>query len=338
MSSEAVRTEPKPLRQPRSEVVYRLSRLVTSISLYALVVASLAILLLPIVWMVSTSFKPLSDVFSYPPRFIPRNPTVEPYVTQFTGLLGQYFLNSVIIGLLSAILATGAGALTAYGLSRFRLPGKNAILMFFMASLAFPIPLLMISMYLMFVQLGLLDTYTGLVIGHTVITLPVCVWLLKNFFDQLPVEVEEAAYVDGASRAYTLFWIVLPMARPALGASAIFVFVTSWNELLFGLTFASSTDMRPLAGRHLDVVPDRVRGCLVGDDGALDHGLAAHLPAVYGFSTNVHERCHRRGGQRLINKPTEAFSNAEQENGDHCRGCGSGCNRGCGPGQDRAEL
>lgn len=246
MSSEAVRTGPKPLRQPRSEIVYRLSRWVTSISLYALVVASLAILLLPIVWMVSTSFKPLADVFSYPPRFIPRNPTVEPYVTQFTGLLGQYFLNSVIIGLLSAILATGAGALTAYGLSRFRLPGKNAILMFFMASLAFPIPLLMISMYLMFVQLGLLDTYTGLVIGHTVITLPVCVWLLKNFFDQLPVEVEEAAYVDGASRAYTLFWIVLPMARPALGASAIFVFVTSWNELLFGLTFASSTDMRPL--------------------------------------------------------------------------------------------
>ena len=91
-------------------------------------------------------------------------------------------------------------------------------MMFFMASLAFPIPLLMLSMYIMFVQLALIDTYAALIIGHTVITLPVTVWLLKNFFEQLPVEVEEAAYVDGASPAYTLFRIVLPMARPALDA------------------------------------------------------------------------------------------------------------------------
>jgi ABC-type glycerol-3-phosphate transport system permease component len=230
----------------RDERLYNLSRGLTSICLHALVVLSLAILLLPIVWMLSTSFKPLSDVFSYPPRFIPQHPTIAAYKAQFNALLGTYFLNSVIVGLLSAGLATFAGALAAYGLSRFRIPGRSTILMFFLASLAFPIPLLMISMYLMFVSLGLLNTYVGLVIGHTVITLPVCVWLLKNFFDQLPVEVEEAAYVDGASRAYTLFRIVLPMARPALGASAIFVFVTSWNELLFGLTFTSSTDMRPL--------------------------------------------------------------------------------------------
>jgi multiple sugar transport system permease protein len=246
VKAETLRSQPRPARRQSSDLAYRLSRLATSISLHATVVIALAILLLPIVWMVSTSFKPLEDVFSYPPRFIPRQPTVEPYVTQFTGLLGTYFMNSVIVGLLSAFLATTAGALAAYGLSRFRLPGRSAILMFFMASLAFPIPLLMISMYLMFVQLGLLNTYIGMVIGHTVITLPVCVWLLKNFFDQLPVEVEEAAFVDGASRAYTLFRIVLPMARPALGASAIFVFVTSWNELLFGLTFTSSTSMRPL--------------------------------------------------------------------------------------------
>jgi multiple sugar transport system permease protein len=230
----------------RDERLYNLSRGLTSICLHALVVLSLAILLLPIVWMLSTSFKPLSDVFSYPPRFIPQHPTIAAYKAQFNALLGTYFLNSVIVGLLSAGLATFAGALAAYGLSSFRIPGRSTILMFFLASLAFPIPLLMISMYLMFVSLGLLNTYVGLVIGHTVITLPVCVWLLKNFFDQLPVEVEEAAYVDGASRAYTLFRIVLPMARPALGASAIFVFVTSWNELLFGLTFTSSTDMRPL--------------------------------------------------------------------------------------------
>lgn len=229
-----------------SDAYYRLSGLLTDLILHLCVLAALVILLLPVAWMLSTSFKPLADVFDYPPRWIPARATVDNYVTQFTPLLRTYFLNSVIVGALSAILATGSGALAAYGLARFRFFGTQPILMFFLASLGFPIPLLMISMYLMFVDLGILNTYFGMVLGHTVITLPVCVWLLKNFFDQLPVEVEEAALVDGASRYYTLFHIVLPMARPALGASAIFVFVTSWNELLFGLTFTSSTDMRPL--------------------------------------------------------------------------------------------
>lgn len=225
---------------------YRYSQRLANVYLYILVLASLTILLLPIVWMLSTSFKPLEDVFQYPPRWIPEHPTLENYKSQFNELLGTYFFNSVIVGIFSAILSTLAGACAAYGLARFRFRGNGLILMFFMASLAFPIPLLMISMYILFVKLHLLNTYLSLVIGHTVITLPVTVWLLKSFFDQLPVEVEEAAYVDGASPLYTLLRIVLPMAKPALSAAAIFVFVTSWNELLFGLTFTSSTDMRPL--------------------------------------------------------------------------------------------
>lgn len=225
---------------------HRYSRLLGNAYLYLLVFASLTILLLPIAWMLSTSFKPLEDVFQYPPRWIPERPTFENYRAQFNDLLGTYFFNSIIVGTLSAVLSTLAGACAAYGLARFRFKGNGLILMFFMASLAFPIPLLMLSMYILFVKLQMLNTYTALVIGHTVITLPVTVWLLKNFFDQLPVEVEEAAYVDGASPLYTLVRIVLPMAKPALAAAAIFVFVTSWNELLFGLTFISSNEMRPL--------------------------------------------------------------------------------------------
>jgi ABC-type glycerol-3-phosphate transport system permease component len=205
----------------RGELSYRISRILGNVVLYGLVFASLTILLMPIAWMLSTSFKPLADVFQYPPRWIPEHPTLESYRTQFNAVLGTYFFNSVVIGICSALLSTFAGALAAYGIARFRFRGNSAILMFFMASLAFPIPLLMISMYLLFVNLHMLNTYAALVIGHTVITLPVAVWLLKSFFDQLPVEVEEAAYVDGASPLYTLFRIVLPMARPALGASAI---------------------------------------------------------------------------------------------------------------------
>ena len=230
----------------RGDRYYVWSRRLGTFWLYCLVLASLAILLLPIVWMISTSLKPLEDVFRYPPQFIPERITIDGYRAQLDPLLGTYFLNSVIVGLGSALLSTFAGAFAGYGLARYRFTGNSLILMLFMASLAFPIPLLMISMYMLFVELRLLDTYWALILGHTAITLPVAVWLLKSFFDQLPIEVEEAAYVDGASPAYTLFHIVLPMARPAMAAAAIFAFVTSWNELLFGLAFTSSTSMRPL--------------------------------------------------------------------------------------------
>jgi ABC-type glycerol-3-phosphate transport system permease component len=231
---------------PQRSPCVRLRRALGQFCLYSLVFASLAILLLPIAWMLSTAFKPLGDVFETPIRWIPANPTLKNFKAQFNANLGTIFYNSVVVGTASAFLATLGGAMTAYGLARFRFRGNEAVLLFFMASLAFPVPLIMISMYLLFVKISLLNTYTALVLGHTVITLPVAVWLLKSFFDALPVDVEEAAFVDGAGPFRTLFRIVLPMARPALAASAIFVFVTSWNELMFGLTFTSTTDMRPL--------------------------------------------------------------------------------------------
>jgi multiple sugar transport system permease protein len=230
----------------RAWLDHRAQQRMVDVLLHFLALASLVVLLAPVAWMLSTSLKPLADVFRYPPRWIPEKLTLDNYAAQLNPQLATYFLNSVIVGFASAILATLTGAMAAYGLSRFRMRGTTAVMMFFMASLAFPIPLLMLSMYTMFARVALLDTYWALIIGHTVITLPISVWLLKNFFDQLPIEVEEAAYVDGASPMYTLFRIVLPMAKPALAASAIFVFVTSWNELLFGLTFTSSNRMRPL--------------------------------------------------------------------------------------------
>ena len=234
------------MRGARSDLGYIAQKRLTDLALYLLVIGALAALLLPILWMLSTSLKPLEEVFRFPPRWIPETTTLDNYRAQWTGTLATYFWNSVIVGLGSAVLATLTGALAAYGLARFEFRLNTAILMFFMASLAFPIPLLMISMYILFAKIGLLNTYIALILGHTVITLPVAVWLLKSFFEQLPREIEEAAFVDGASPAYTLFRIVLPMAKPAMASSAIFVFVTSWNELLFGLTFTSSNDMRPL--------------------------------------------------------------------------------------------
>jgi ABC-type glycerol-3-phosphate transport system permease component len=224
----------------------RVRRRLGTVAVYALVILALVVLVIPIAWMLSTAFKPLSEVFDIPPHWIPHQPTWANFVKQFNPQLRRIFFNSVVVATGSVFLSTFIGTLTAYAISRFRFRGANLVLMFFMASLGFPIPLLVITIYVMFLKVHLLNTYAALILGHTVITLPVAVWLLKNFFDTLPIEVEEAAFVDGASHLYTLFRIVMPMARPALAATAIFVFVTSWNEFVFGLTFTANNDMRPL--------------------------------------------------------------------------------------------
>jgi len=201
-------------------------------------------LISPIIWMVSTSVKNEADVFNRPPEWIPSEITFDSYFRIMNGFVVNILYNSILIALLAAIIATIVGALTAYALSRFAIPGKSTIMLFFLSALAFPIPLLMMSVYILLIILGLLDTLTSMVIGHTVITLPITVWLMKNFIDQIPKEIEEAAFVEGASFFRIIFFIVFPLSMPALTASALFVFVTSWNELFFGLSFISSPDLR----------------------------------------------------------------------------------------------
>ena len=227
--------------------VARLNRLLAKGMLYFVAVGSVVILLSPIVWMLSTAIKTPSDVFAYPPMLIPEKPTFDNLAAQFSnGKVLRFMFNSAWVGVLTAIVSCGSAAGVAYALSRYKLIANQYILLFFMSAMAFPLPMMMISMYSIFVDLSLLNTYWSLVLGHTIVTMPVAVWILKNFFDQIPIEIEEAAFVDGASRFQIFIHVVLPMTRPGLAASAIYVFITSWNEMLFGLTFISDSEMRPL--------------------------------------------------------------------------------------------
>jgi multiple sugar transport system permease protein len=196
--------------------------------------------------MVSTSIKPRAEVFRYPPQWIPDQWSLAAYASALSGPIARFLLNSIIVAAGTALLATVTGALAAYAVSRRSSGAGRAILFLLLASLAFPLPLLMISVYQLFVVAGLLDTYLAVILGHTILVLPVAVWLLKGFFDSLPIEVEESAYVDGANAVQIMRYVVLPMARPGLTAAAIYCFVTSWNEFIIGLTFTSSTAMRPL--------------------------------------------------------------------------------------------
>lgn len=203
-------------------------------------------MLWPIAWMVSTSLKTPEAVFETPPRWIPDPVSLSGYGVALSSKVLGYFLNSVIIAALTAALATAVGALCAYGISRMRFRGSRIVMLALLGSLGLPVPLLMVTLYLLFFRLGILDSYGAVVLGHTVITLPVVIWLLKDFFDAMPPDMEEAAYVDGASPFQVLRLIVLPLVKPGLSAAAIFVFVTSWNEFILGMTFVSSDAYRPI--------------------------------------------------------------------------------------------
>jgi multiple sugar transport system permease protein len=209
-------------------------------------VAVAVALLFPIAWMLSTAIKPHSEVFAYPPVWLPDRFTLEAFASSLRGDMLRFLLNSLLVAVCTAVLSTVTGALAAYPISRRRSPATRGALGYLIASIAFPAPLLLISTYIVSAQLDLIDTYALVVLVNTVFTLPVCIWTLKSFFDSLPIEIEEAAMMDGAGSLRTLLRIVAPMARPGLAAAGIYAFVTAWNDLTIGLTLTTSTDMRPL--------------------------------------------------------------------------------------------
>lgn len=213
---------------------------------YLVMAVTLIVLLFPLAWMLATAFKGPGEVFAVPPRWIPREPTLEPFSYAFTPLMLRFFINSIVIAGLTALVTTLIGAGAAYAIVRMRHWSTDLLLVFFLASLAFPLPLLMITLYFTLSALGLINSYAAVVVGHIVLTLPVVIWLLKGFVESLPIEVEEAAFVDGAGLLRIIWLVVIPIMRPGFTAAGIYVFVTSWNEFIFGLTFTTSSSMRPL--------------------------------------------------------------------------------------------
>ena len=195
--------------------------------------------LFPMYWMVLTALRPDSAAFQFPPKLLPDEITFE-HFTAFARneqLLG-YLVNSVIVSVITALLSVVVSAFMGYSFSKFRYRGRRSLMYLVLASQMFPHALLLITLYAMFSAYGLLNTYTGLVLSFTAFTLPLCVWILKSFFDTIPDSILEAAAIDGASRWRVLTSIVLPLAKPGLIAAGLFAFVRGWNDFIFALTLA----------------------------------------------------------------------------------------------------
>jgi multiple sugar transport system permease protein len=199
---------------------------------------ALAITVVPFFWLVTTSFKRQVDYLAYPPRIIPPAWTLDGYRVLFEQQdLSHFFVNSVVITLTSTALAVFLGALAAYSLARARFPFRlSGVLAFWMLlTRMYPAIATAIPYFLIMRDLRLLDTRPALIVTYTAFNLPFVVWLLIGFYEELPIELERAAMVDGCG-VWQRFWkIVLPLSAPALVATAILSAVLAWNEFLFAV-------------------------------------------------------------------------------------------------------
>ncbi|MGH9065880.1 MAG: carbohydrate ABC transporter permease [Acidimicrobiales bacterium] len=213
--------------------------------LVAVVMALFA--LFPVIWLLITSFKPQADLTAQPVVLFPHHLTVASYSTAFSQApFGRFYLNSIIVAVSSTLLTLVIGSLAGYAIARLSFPFKRTTLLAILAFSFFPPITGVVPLFNVFRHLGLLNTYWALIIPYTFATLPVCVWLMSAYLQDLPRELEEAAVVEGLSKLGAFVRVVLPVSTPGLVTAGLIVFATDWNEFLYALTFMTNINMRTL--------------------------------------------------------------------------------------------
>ncbi|MCM8748936.1 carbohydrate ABC transporter permease [Thermomicrobiaceae bacterium CFH 74404] len=212
----------------------------------------LLFVLLPMAWMISTSFKSQVAAMQQPPRWIPEVPTFENYAKLLDprGEGGRWFLryllNSFIVSTATTVLGTAVAVPAAYAFSRFRFPGRRLLFMTILVRNMFPAVVFLIPLFILMRTFGLVDRHASLIITYMTFGLPLAIWLLKGYYDNIPTELEEAALVDGATRFFAFVRVVMPLSVPGIVAAAIYVFIQAWNEYLYALTFLNSDELMTL--------------------------------------------------------------------------------------------
>ena len=201
----------------------------------------------PLAWMLSTSLKPSGEIFATPPTLIPRAVTLENYhrLFQETNFL-TYFTNSVGVSLATVLLTLAVSSMGAYALTRFTFAGRERVAGLILMTYMFAPIMIIIPFYILVKRLGIVNTHLALVLSYTTFCLPFCLWVLRAFFQSIPLDLEEAALVDGAGRGRTVWHVVLPLALPGLIAAAIFTFILAWNDFLFALVLITSEELKTL--------------------------------------------------------------------------------------------
>lgn len=221
----------------------------TSAAVYIVVTAVVIVMLIPIVWLGLTSIRPIVEISSVRLNILPQNPTLQNYITVFERYdMGMYLRTTTLISLAVVVTNLLIGAPAAYALARYSFFGERALYGSIIFFRMIPPIAAIVPLFMLFEQVRLLGTFSGLIVAHTAFKLPVTIWLLRNFFLDVPRDLDDSARVDGASTLRVLVQIALPLIQPGLAATAVLAFLWTWNDLLVTLVLSTKTqtEMLPL--------------------------------------------------------------------------------------------
>jgi N,N'-diacetylchitobiose transport system permease protein len=248
----------------------------------------LAVMVVPVYWMVATAFKQGADVLSYRPQFLPRDPTL----ASFRDAIGRDFFwtsvrNSVIVVLAVVAISTVLAFLAALALAKFRFRGRRGFVVIVFAVQMVPLAALVIPLYIALSSVDQVDRLSGVVISYVALVLPFCVWTLRGFVAGVPKELEEAALVDGSTRLGAFVRILLPLVGPGLVATSIFAFIQAWNEYIIAYVLLSSQEKQTVTIWLANITTGTQRGV---DWGTLMAAATLTALPVVVFFVLVHRR------------------------------------------------
>ena len=202
----------------------------------------------PLYWMTVSSLKVSHELLASPPTFVPHEWDVRAYRKLFyeTNFL-KYFENTVIVAALTTLIVLAAGVIGAYALTRYAFPGRTLVARLTLLAYMFPPIIMLVPLFLLAREFGLTNSLPGLALTYISFSLPYALWILRAFFQSIPVELEHAALIDGATRAQALAYVVMPLALPGIIATAIFTFIVAWNDFLFALVLIGQDELKTLA-------------------------------------------------------------------------------------------
>jgi ABC-type glycerol-3-phosphate transport system permease component len=215
--------------------------------LYVCALAVSAFALFPIYYVVITSLKPRSEIYTRTPDLWPNNPQWDQYTHVLTdGHVARALMNSLIIATATTLICVLVAGMAAYALARLEIPLKRTLLMLILTTQMFPLVVLIIPLFVLMRNANLIGTYQGLVIAYLAFTVPLAIWIMRGFILTIPEELEHAAMIDGATRVGAMFRVILPIAGPGLVATATLSFIAAWNEFMLALTFMNEEERKTL--------------------------------------------------------------------------------------------
>jgi ABC-type glycerol-3-phosphate transport system permease component len=216
---------------------------------YLLLIAITTFCVFPIAWIIKTAFETPQFIRNPNIQWVPLKPTLENF-SEVLGnpraMVGRSFINSLVVAGISTLISTFVTILAAYALSRFNFFGKKFFAIYLLMINMVPATLILISMFVFLVKIKLINSHPGLIVYYTAIGLPLAIWMLKSYFDTIPIDLEEQAMIDGATRLQAIRYVILPLALPGIVSVTVYVFMTHWNEFMAALTIVQKQELRTL--------------------------------------------------------------------------------------------